>query len=237
VTISATTRFEDSRDDIISAALENVGALAPGAARDNTNSPLFEAGAKALNRIVKRIDTTGKRLWRTVRRTASMTAGVDTVTLAADVLLVDDPARYTRNGETSGMQVLAMSRMDYMTLADRTTAGPARQFFFEQTLGGSTLKLWPVPDQTGDTLEYVAYTRAADFVTGANTPDFPSEWSNCLIYALTVELAPKFMQTGLIQTFKPLYEQELDALVNNDSERGNMVLVPWGMYSSSGGAG
>ncbi len=237
MTIGATTSFQDSRDDVISAALENVGALAPGASRDNTNSPLFEAGAKALNRIVKRIDTTGKRLWRTVRRTATMTAGTDTVTLASDVLLVDDPARYTRSGETSAMQVLAMSRMDYMVLADRTMAGPSRQFFFEQTLGGATLKLWPVPDQTGDTLEYVAYTRAADFTSGSDTPDFPSEWSNCLIYALTIELAPKFMQTGLIQTFKPLYEQELSNLVNSDSERGNMVLSPWGMYSSGGGAG
>jgi hypothetical protein len=237
VTIGATTSFQDSRDDVISAALENVGALAPGAARDNTNSQLFEAGAKALNRIVKRIDTTGKRLWRTVRRTATMTAGVDTVTLVSDVLLVDDPARYVRSGETSGLQVLAMSRNDYMTLADRTTAGPSRQFFFEQTLGGSTLKLWPVPDQTNDTLEYVAYTRAADFTTGADTPDFPAEWSNCLVYALTVELAPKFMQTGLIDTFKTLYESELAGLVNNDGERGNLVLVPWGMYSSGGGAG
>lgn len=237
MTIGATTSFQDSRDDIISSALENCGALAPGAARDNTNSPLFEAGAKALNRIVKRIDTTGKRLWRTVRRTATMTAGTDTVTLASDVLLVDDPARYTRSGETAAMQALAMSRMDYMVLADRTMAGPSRQFFFEQTLSGATLKLWPVPDQTGDTLEYVAYTRAADFTTGAETPDFPSEWSNCLVYALTAELAPKFMQTGLIQTFKPLYEQELSNLVNSDSERGNMVLSPWGMYSSGGGAG
>lgn len=237
MTIGATTSFQDSRDDIVSAALENVGALMLGGARDNTNSPLFEAAAKALNRIVKRIDTTGKRLWRTVRRTATMTSGVDTVTLASDVLLVDDPARYTRSGETSAMQVLAMSRMDYMVLADRTMAGPARQFFFEQTLSGATLKLWPVPDQSGDTLEYVAYTRAADFTSGSDTPDFPSEWSNCLVYALTIELAPKFMQTGLIQTYKPLYDEELSNLVNNDGERGNLVLSPWGMYSSGGGAG
>ena len=237
MTIGATTSFQDSRDDIVSAALENVGALMLGGARDNTNSPLFEAAAKALNRIVKRIDTTGKRLWRTVRRTATMTSGVDTVTLASDVLLVDDPARYTRSGETSAMQVLAMSRMDYMVLADRTMAGPARQFFFEQTLSGATLKLWHVPDQSGDTLEYVAYTRAADFTSGSDTPDFPSEWSNCLVYALTIELAPKFMQTGLIQTYKPLYDEELSNLVNNDGERGNLVLSPWGMYSSGGGAG
>lgn len=237
MTIGATTSFADQRDDIIASALENVGALEPGGSRNNSNSPLFEAGARALNRLVKNIDTTGKRLWRTVRRTATMTAGVDTVTLASDVLLVDDPARYTRSGETTGLQVLAMSRMDYMTLADRTTAGPSRQFFFEQTLNGSTLKLWPVPDQTGDTLEYVAYTRAADFTGGSDNPDFPAEWSSCLVYGLTVELAPKFMQTGLVQTFKPLFDQALAQLVNNDSERGNATMVAWGAFSSNGGAG
>lgn len=237
MTIGATTSFADQRDDIISSALENLGAIAPGEARNNSNSPLFDVGARALNRLVKTIDTTGKRLWRTVRRTATMTAGVDTVTLASDVLLVDDPARYVRSGEVAGLQVMAMSRMDYMVLADRTTAGQARQFFFEQTLSGATLKLWPVPDQTGDTLEYVAYTRAADFTSGSTNPDFPSEWSECLVYGLTVALAPKFLQTGLIQTFKPLYDQALDALVNNDGERGNLVLSPWGAYSSGGGAG
>ena len=237
MTIGATTSFADQRDDVIAAALENVGALDPGGTRNNSNSPLFEAGAKALNRLVKNIDITGKRLWRTVRRTATMTAGTDTVTLASDVLLVDDPARYVRSGETTGLQVLAMSRMDYMTLADRTTSGPARQFFFEQTLSGSTLKLWPVPDQTGDTLEYVAYTRAADFTSGSTNPDFPSEWSDCLIYGLTVALAPKFMQTGLIATFKPLYNEALRNLVDSDTEHGNLVLVPWGAFGSNGGAG
>ncbi len=74
-------------------------------------------------------------------------------------------------------------------------------------------------------------------MTGVDTPDFPAEWLTCLTYGLTVELCPKFMQSGLIQTFKPLYDQALQSLINSDSERGNAVLVPWGMYSSSGGAG
>ncbi len=237
MTIGATTSFSESRDEIIAEALSNLGALEPGGSRNNSNSPLFEAGAKALNRIVKKIDTTGMRLWRTVRRIAVMTAGVDTVTLASDVLLVDDPARYTRSGDTAALQCFAWSRKDYMAVADRTTPGPARQFFFEQTLTGQVLKLWPVPDQTDDTLEYVAYTRGADFTTGADTPDFPSEWTSCLVYGLTVELAPKFMQAGLIQTFKPMYEAELAELVESDTEHGNLTLSPWGSYSSSGGAG
>lgn len=237
MTIGATTSFADSRDDICLAALENLGAVEPGGTRNNSNSPLFEAAARALNRVVKNIDATGMRLWRTVRRVAVMTIGVDTVTLASDVLLVDDPARYTRAGETAGIQCLAWSRKDYMSVADRTTAGPSRQYFFEQTLDGQVLKLWPVPDQTDDVLEYVAYTRGADFTTGADTPDFPSAWLNCLVYGLTVELAPKFMQSGLIQTFKPMYDEALQNLVLSDGERGNMTLSPWGSYSSSGGAG
>ncbi len=238
MTIGATTSFTETRDDIISEALENCGAIEPGGTRDATNSNLFTMGERALNRIVKSIDTDGGiRLWHFVRRTYTTVAGTASFATAADVLAIDGPCRYTRAAATSALQALPMSRDDYMALADRTTPGPSTQYYAESLLTTTTVYLWPVPDATGDTFEYTACVRGADFVTGADTPDFAPEWLTCLVYGLTVELAPKLSQSSLVDRFKPMYEAELSKLANSDNERGNLTLVAFGSSSNFGGAG
>lgn len=237
MTIGATTSFTESRDDIIAEALETCGAIEPGGTRDATNSNLFTMGERALNRVVKSIDASGVHLWHYQRRTTTTTAGTASFVVAADVLGLDGPVRYTRAGATAALQALPMSRDDYMALADRTTQGPSTRYYVEQLLTSTTVYLWPVPDATGDTVEYTACVRGADFVTGADTADFWAEWLNCLVYGLVVELAPKLSQSALMDRFKPMFDRELDKLVNSDNERGGMTLVPYGAMGNFGGAG
>lgn len=234
---AATSTFEESRDDLIAEALENVGAIAPGDTRNDENSALFDSAARTLNRVVKGIDATGQRLWRFARRTTNTTAGTASFSPASDVLEIDEPVRYTRSGETSAAGYLTpMTRDEYMTVSDRTTQGLPRNFYIESTLTTKTVYLWPVPDATGDTIEYAATLRGLDFLDGDDTPDFPAKWTNCLVYALTKEIAPKFNQAPLVATYEALYRDELNRLINDDTERGAMVLVPFGA-SSGGGAG
>ncbi len=237
MTIGATTTFTESRDEIISEALEACGAIGPGDVRDATNSNMFLAGERALNRVAKSVGASGVHLWNYVRRTTTTTAGVDNFVCVGDVLALDGPIRYTRAGATSSLQGLPMSRDNYMELADRTTPGPSTQYYVEQQLNTTTVFLWPVPDATGDTIEYTACIRTADFTAGSDTPDFWSEWTTCLVYGLIVELAPKFSQSSLIDRFKPMFEAELRKLCDSDNERLGMTLVPWGAYGSGGGAG
>jgi len=238
MTIGATTSFEESRDDLIGEALENLGAVEPAAVRDATNSNLFTMGERALNRLVKQIGgSTGVSLWHFQRRTYTTVAGTDNFVAASDVLSIDGPIRYTRAGATSSLQGLPMSRHNYMELADRTTPGPSTTYYVEQLLTTTTVYLWPVPDASGDTIEYTVCVRGADFTSGSDTPDFWAEWTTCLVYGLTAELAPKLSQTALMDRYKPLFEAELRKLADGDNERGPMTLVPYGSYGSSGGAG
>lgn len=237
MTIGATTSFEESRDDLCSEALENVGAIGPGEVRDDNNSILFDSAARALNRLVKSIDKDGQRLWRIIRRTTNTTDGTASFSPASDVLDLDEPVRYTRSGDTAASGFLTpMSRDEYMKLPDRTVEGIPRQYYVERTITALTVYLYPVPDATGDTVEYPVCIRGADFTSGADTPDFPVQWTSCLVYGLTMELAPKFNQHQLIAIYKPMFENELQRLVANDTEKGSMIFVPWG-GNYSGGAG
>ncbi len=234
---SGTSSFELSRDDIISEALEAVGGIGPGEVRSANNSDLFVAAARTLNRIVKSIDATGMRLWRIVRRTTTTTAGTATVTLGTDVIDADEPMRYTRAGFTTGTPLTALSRDEYMLLPDRTNQGTPNKFYVEKTLTATTVYLWPVPDATGDTLEYAVALRGQDFNSGADTPDFTSKWGNCLVYGLTMELCPKFRQADQMATWKGLYEAELARVNGDDSERGAIRFSSFGGFYGSGGAG
>lgn len=233
---SGTSVYEQSRDEIVAECLENLGAIGPGEVRSSNNSDLFVAGARALNRVVKSIDAAGARLWRIVRRTTTTTAGTATVSLGTDVLDADEPMRYTRAGFTNGTPLTALSRDEYMLLPDRTTQGTPNKFYVEKTLTATTVYLWPVPDATGDTLEYAVSLRGQDFNSGADTPDFTSKWGNCLVYGLTMELAPKFRQADQIGTWKQLFEAELARVNGDDCERGAIRFSPFGgMFG--GGAG
>lgn len=237
MTTAATSTFEESRDQIIAEALEICGAIGIGDARTANNSKNFDSAAISLNRFVKSLEARGYRLWRYVTRTTTTTQGTATITLGTDVINIDEPAAYIRAGGTARTQIMLMSADDYARLGDQTTQGMTRQIYVARTLTTTTAYLWPVPDATGDTIEYRVQVKGKDFVTGADTPDFFSRWTSALLYGLVVEICPKYGQPGLIEIYKGLLNDELPAVVNDDTERGNMILSPYGQGPYSSGAG
>ena len=221
----ATSDFEQTRDEIIRDALANVGAVGPD--KTPTGSQLAHA-QRALNRVVKSIDPAGETLWRIVRRTTTTTATVDYFDLATDVLSIDEPMSYLY--AAGGRQTLEpWSRDEYMRCPDRTVAGVPTRFYVEKTsITGKRVYLWPVPDATADTIEYAAVLRSFDFDTGADTPDFPAEWTDCLVNGLSAALAPVYLQPGLMQVFDAKFNAHLGALMQAETEHGNVVFVPFG---------
>jgi len=229
--VGTTDTWSQSRDEIISDALANVGAIGPG--EDATGKERDHA-SRALNRIVKAIDAEGQFLWRVSLLTVSTTAATASYTLDATVFDVDEPVNFMQSGGTSRVPVRPMSRDDYMSLPDWTTAGrvPAR-YFIEKTLSGAgrvllTMKLWPVPNTTGDTITYAGAVRAKDLDTGALNADFPTNWILALVYGLTAEIAPAYGQPQLAMTYGPMFEAEKQRQIGNDNEKQPLIFVPFG---------
>lgn len=233
--LSGTSTFRETRDVIIQEALENVGAIGPGDTRGANNSQLFDAATNVLNRIVKELDALGYRLWKFVVRTATTTQGTNSFALGTDVLDVVGDVTIQRAGQTSRTLLQSMSRREYYDLPDRTVQGLAYQFYVEASAAPNltkTLYVFPVPDATGDTIEYNAQIRGQDMTSGADDYDASSKWGSCLVHGLSAELAPKFRQYTAAQYHRGLYEQTLAFLINDDGERGNISLVAG--YSGGG---
>jgi hypothetical protein len=227
----ATDTWSQSRDEIISDALANVGAIGPG---ETASGAPRDHAARALNRVVKALDAEGTFLWRQSRLTFTTTAGTATYTLSATVFDVDAPVSYLEAGGTTRTPVHPMTLDDYRYKPDRTTqASIPTNYVIEKTLSGAgrtllAMTLYPVPDSTGDTVEYTAAIRAKDYVTGADTSDFPANWIQALVYGLSAEIAPAYNQAGLAGQFRQMFLEEKERQLGADNEHQGLTLVPFG---------
>ncbi len=219
-----------SCEQICSRALANLGAVGPGV----TATGAIMADAKErLNALVKSMDADGQFLWRVARLSANTTASLATVTISALAVAIDEPVHYVKSTADTGTELRAMSRDDYMALPDPTsTASVPTQYFVERSLTNGratlTMRLYPKPIDSDDTVFYAAFLRAKDFETGATNPDFPSSWTNCLEWGLTAMMAPQFGQAAQMGTYLKMHLGEKDRLLNADTEQLGITFVPFG---------
>ena len=228
--IGTTDTFTQTRDQIISDALANVGAIGPG---EDAAGAMRDHAARALGRVTKALDAKGVFLWRVIRRTFTTVSGTAAYTPASDVLDIDEPFSYLRSGQTGRSHIRLMSRDEYTMLSDRTTAGVPSQCMVEKVLASTgqeqaTVTFWPVPDASGDTIEYSAYLRGKDYNAGSTHGDFPTKWIKCLTAGLSAELAPAYGQLPLAGYYQNVFAAELETQLTDNNERGNLILVPFG---------
>jgi len=239
--VPATSTVNPNRARVVQLALTRVGAIGPGVVSPAQEAaPLVAHANDTLNALVKSMDADGMMTWRVARRTFTTVAGQAAYVIASDVNDIDPPMRYTVAGQTTGSQVSAMARDEYMVVGDRTITAIPNQYFVEKALDTDGLQflrvtLYPVPANTGDTVEYAAVVRARDQNTDADTLDVPQLWIRCLVYGLALDLAPDYgLAMDRISHFKAMFEAERDKCLLQDGERADVQLVPWGTASYYG---
>jgi hypothetical protein len=232
VTTSATTTFNLSAQDFIDLSLVDVGALGPETGQTNPN--LRSHALKLLNILVKSIDNKGMLTWRMPRRVVTLTQGQDSYALDDDSYDVDEPARYVQSGGTYGSQVTAMAHEEYMSLPDRTIQGVPFRYYAERALGATglvqlTLYIYPVPPNTGDTIEFVNQVRAADLTDLSQTLDVNQKWLDAIRWGLTHSLCPAYnVPIDKMSYYRKMAEVALKDALDDDGERGNVQFVPFG---------
>jgi len=239
LSIGNTSTFAETRDEIITDALTNLGVVSPSkSVTDARTAGLLTHAARALNRLVKSMDADGQFLWRIVRRSATLAIGTEFITIANDVLDIDEPMGIRAAGDGSDKTpVMSMSRDEWMVLRESgdfpVEVGRPVRYFLEHTQSAALTDTTPSLhfDKVADvtyTAEYAAFIRSADFVSGATTPNFPTKWISCLVYGLTAELAPAYKQPALMSSFRTMFKEEKARLLSDDTERGSLTLVPFG---------
>jgi len=237
MSVPATSTYNPSRARIVQLALTDVGAIGPGVINPAADAQDLVAHANdVLAQLIMSMDADGALLWRVARRTLTTVSAQAAYVLASDVYDIDAPGRYTLAGTTTGSIVTPMARDEYMYLGDRTLQGTPIRYFAEKALDVSglefiTLQLYPVPAATGDSFEYPAVVKARDQATDANTLDLPQKWIRCIRYGLALDLATAYgLPMDRINFFKGQFEEQRDKLLNDDNERGDVQIAPFGAY-------
>jgi|GEM_PF-6515795 len=223
--------WAQTRDEIIKDALANLGVVGPDA---TPSGPSLLHAARTLSSLIKSLDSEGQLTCRISEFTKTTTDGTASYALDTSAYDVDAPMNFKRSGSNERSLIHPMTRDEYMSIADRTIEGVPSRYYIEKSIDSSTravltMYLWPVPDATGDTVTYAAFSRAKDVDLGTHNPSYPQPWIRCLKYGLSIDLAPTYGQAALIPAFKAIFDEEKFRLLNADNEKQNLTFVPFGL--------
>lgn len=194
---SSDTTYELSRNNIIEAAMRKCGRLAKGQSADATD---LGNGMQALNAVIAGLQTLGMPLWARKDYSVTLVAGQRDYTLGEGQtintpfpLKMQKVVLETISGGAM-REVFPVAYQDFRLLNTESTGAPTC-YSYQPKVNVGVLSLWPLPTST-DVSTYtlqLTYQRPFEGFTGASeTPDFPQEWQNALIYQLAVVLAPEF---------------------------------------------
>jgi hypothetical protein len=190
MTTSANTSWELTRNEIIERSLRILGILAQG---DSANSSQITTGASALNGVVSRFNTLGMPLWKRTEASVTLVAGDDTYVLTNAIKLAEVYIRITNSSTTWKLEL--KSEYDLRALPYTSTGMPVAYSYTPNLAEGGTIRVWPIPDSTtASTYSLtVIYQKEFDgFTASTETPDFPSYWTDALVFELASVLAPEY---------------------------------------------
>lgn len=197
MTTSGQTILELGRDDIIKAAMRKAQVLAKGQTPDSED--LLNAN-QALNNLVAEFRTFGMPLWARTEYTLTLVDDLDTYTFGVGQTentpypLRIHQAIIRDTTSLSDIDMTQMSVYDFNLLPSSSQGSPVN-FTYQPKINLGTLKIWPTPDATiASTKEIIlTYSRPFEyFVDDTDTPDFPEEWKNALIYGLAVLISDEY---------------------------------------------
>lgn len=122
---------------------------------------------------------------------ASLTGGLSVYDLSTDLGITDFGAlqylEYLALGATQSYILEPIAADEILALTATNPIGAARQYAF---LGLDTIRLWPVPQATGDILKvYYAQTPTELTTAGQSPTDIPSQWHWLITIGAAARLA------------------------------------------------
>lgn len=237
--ISNDTSFNQNEGQIIADSLQLLGVIGSTTQTVSTNDQTF--CSNMLNKMIKAWQAQGVHLWTESEVSFPLTSGVSIYAMSAtgseqsvypEVTIMGRPLniqslryQYYLGSE---IRIKKMGRAEFMQIPFKTTSGPSTAYFFSPQTTYALLYLWPVPDNSLDTLN-ISYTRVIDSMDStSNTADIPVEWLNCITLNLACLVAPAF-GISLSKTMPDLPEMaklSLAEMRSWDSEEGSIYIVP-----------
>jgi hypothetical protein len=214
MTISGSTNFELDVADYIEEAFERCGLEV------RTGYDLKTA-KRSMNLLFADWANRGLNQWTIEQRSFTVTSNDGDYTLGADV--IDILSLVVRRSGTD-YAISRISRDEYLNIPTKTTQGRPTQYFVDRQIT-PVLKIWPLPDNSTDTILYDALTRVDDAGNYTNTIGIPFRFYPALAAGLAYYIGIK-RAPDRVQMLKSLYEEELGRAMEEDRDRASFRIAP-----------
>ncbi len=115
------------------------------------------------------------------------------------------------NSNQNIININRVARQEYMQMTDKDTTGTINMAYYDpQTINGK-LYTWPVTDTVRSVFEMSARKPIQDFDAATDDADIPVEWTRALIFNLTADVAPEFIDKIAPQRLVILKEYAIEA--------------------------
>lgn len=163
----------------------------------------------------------GLNQWTITQRQQVVTSSDGDYDLGTDV--IDVLSMVVRRSNTD-YSLERISRDTYLSIPNKTTTGRPTQFFIDRQTTPQ-IKVWPVPENSTDTLIFDCLTRIEDADSMTNTVDLPFRFYPCLAAGLAYYIALK-KAPDRVQMLKAMYDEEFDRAQAEDRDRASFNVSP-----------
>jgi len=219
MTVSGTKTFELDVTEYIEEAYERCGLEA------RTGYDLRTA-KRSLNLMLNEWANRGINHWTIAQTTQVVTIGVASYSLGADT--IDILSAVVRSSGTD-YSLDRISRDDFLTIPDKSMQARVMQFYVDRQIT-PTLKVWPTPDNSTDSIIFDRLVRMDDAAAQTNTLQIPFRFYPALAAGLAYYISLK-KAPARTEVLKILYEEEMARAMEEDRDRASFIIQPSVAYS------
>ena len=152
--------------------------------------------------------------------TTTLSAAVDLSSVQSTIDILSAVVRR----DTTDYGIQRVSRDAYLNIPSKTQESRVSQFFVDRQVT-PILKVWPLPENSTDTIIFDRLVRMDDSDTFIDTMEMPFRFYPCLAAGLAYYLAIK-KAPDRIQLLKAVYEEEFERAASEDRDRASAQIQP-----------
>ena len=191
---SGVTTWSLQRDAVINAALRKLAVLSGGSTPQTyevTNA------SEALNAMIKGFQADGMPVWAIKKTTITLISGTASYLIGTgQATNVPMPLKvlqaYRNQGTSVNVPMNVYTSYDYNLLPQSNTSGPPVNLYYQPFSTYGQMNLWPKPSDSTTTVTIVYQRPFEDMVSSTDDFDFPSYWTEALIWGLAWRLSSEY---------------------------------------------
>jgi hypothetical protein len=216
---SGTYNFNLDIDEVIQEASEMIGG-------EDTLGHEPASARRSINLMLKDWQNRGILLWTANTSTVTLTAGTTAYDLSDSTI---NALEVVLSRSNTDIQLTRISPEEYLLIPAPTQRGRPTQYSIRRGRDNPTLSLWPIPENSTDTLRIEIVSELQDVNRSADqNADLPKRFLPPLTCGLAYYMSMKrpLVADTRIAMLKQNYEDMLFRAMEEDRERASLYLLP-----------